>query len=128
MITRFWRRKYLIEPKVQIEITFYLLLFLLILLGFIYASVRFGIDSIFLEALRVGAGCGPVFEDSQRNIHIILKTIFLVYGVLCVGAGVVGGILLTHRVVGPIYRIRHVLAKLNSWPTRRLVRLVSLKV
>lgn len=110
----FLRRKYLIDPKVQLGLTAYFVSFALLTILGIYFSVLGGLHATFRNTNQILPKCSALLEANQDNVTSLLNTIFLWDGVALLIFATLGGILIAHRIVGPIYRIRKVLEKISS--------------
>jgi prepilin-type N-terminal cleavage/methylation domain-containing protein len=98
-IIKMMKKKYLIEPKVQLEIAAYVLLFQTLLFAFLYFSIEQGLGN--LEQLS-----GSVFDSLHSEYVSYFRRIFFIGYVASMPCTLVGVILITHRLVGPLYRIK----------------------
>jgi nitrogen fixation/metabolism regulation signal transduction histidine kinase len=108
-----WRRKYLIY-RFQLEITAYVLSFSLILLLFMYVSIIKSVNLTLNQMSALSPKCAPILNLGADNIQNILKVVFFSYGIPAFVLSLVGGILISHRVAGPIFRLKKVLAQISN--------------
>jgi len=110
----FWRRKYLIEPRIQLSITIYILSFILITSIFMYVSIWLSLNASQNQSERLSQGCLLLIKNNYSDIRSLLNTVFISNSVFAIIFAVVGGILVSHRIVGPIYRLRNVMTQLKA--------------
>ncbi len=108
----FWKRKYLLEPKLQIGVTFYLLLFSLATLLIIYISLNQSLSAVFENSTSLSSACHEIIESNQENVQTILLTVFWTNAVVLSIFAIAGGILISHRIVGPIFRFKKALRQI----------------
>lgn len=103
----FWkRRKFLINEHLQVHfIGFSTVLSLCASVTFYLASEYFFVR-YYGFAIDVGMRPSDPFFRVLSNMEMLLTYIFAVTSVIVVLVGVAGGLLFSHRVAGPMYRLK----------------------
>jgi hypothetical protein len=104
-----WKRQYLLEPKLQLGITFYFLLFTFGALGIIYWSIRQTLTAILEHTAQMSSHCSALIIDNEDSVRTILTVVFGTNAFIVTLFAIVGGILISHRIVGPLYRFKAVI-------------------
>lgn len=100
------RFRYLIESKLQLSVIFYFLaVFAFFVLAF-YFCLQISMEKLFVELARVypkeSSTLGPAL-DQIKNTILSNLLIYAAFGALYY---FLGGLILSHRIAGPIYRIK----------------------
>lgn len=101
-----WRRKYLIESRVQITVTLYFVVYSLIGILCMHLGLKLGLNAIFSEAERFDSGNTVLMQQVHQSAISLLNKVLLITGGMTFAFMLGGGILISHRLVGPIYRLR----------------------
>lgn len=119
-----WKRTYLLEPRLQLGITFYFLLFEVATLTMIYFSVKASLVAVLQHTANLSPSCSVLIKDNEESIRQILMIIFGTNAVVVTLFALVGGILISHRIVGPLFRVKKVLRQIldNEDPGQIRVR------
>jgi nitrogen fixation/metabolism regulation signal transduction histidine kinase len=107
-----WKRQYLLEPKLQLGITFYFLIFTFGALGIIYWSVRQTVTAILEHTAQMSNQCTTLITDNEDSIRTILTVVFGTNAFIVSIFALVGGILISHRIAGPLYRFKAVIRQI----------------
>lgn len=107
-----WKRTYLLEPRLQLGITFYFLLFEIATLSMIYFSVKASLMAVLQHTASMSPSCSVLIKDNEENIRQILMVIFGTNAVVMTMFALIGGILISHRIVGPLFRVKTVLRQI----------------
>lgn len=107
-----WKRQYLLEPKLQLGVTFYFLLFQFGALAIIYWSVRKTLLAVLANTAQMSSHCSALILDNQDSVKDILNTVFGTNAIVVTMFALVGGILISHRIAGPVFRFKAVIRKM----------------
>lgn len=108
------RKVYLVNPKFQIFIiTFFTGLFLLTTI-IMFALVYFVFMQFLSKGREIGLPADHVyFQFVDLQINFFIKA-FIPCAMLTLGIFIVGGLLLSHKIAGPIYRFTNFLKGLEN--------------
>jgi hypothetical protein len=106
---KFFQRNYLIYPRPQLSIVGYLLVIFWMAMATLYLGVTQTISAIDMEGLRISAAQADLLTQLHQARLSSLNEFFAGFTLISTFVMVAGGIFLSHRVVGPIYRIRMIL-------------------
>ncbi|MBY0471938.1 hypothetical protein K2X30_12295 [bacterium] len=107
-------RKFLVEPKIQLHITLYLLSFLLIGIVSIYWNLRSSLNTTLDVITATVPKCSAVADTTFEVLRQALDRNLLINGIIVFSCGIFGGIVLSNRIVGPIFRLRKVLKEMGT--------------
>jgi hypothetical protein len=107
-----WKRQYLLEPKLQLGVTFYFLLFQFGALWIIYWSVKRTLLAVLENTAQMSNQCSALILDNQDSVRNILNTVFGSNAIVVTMFALVGGILISHRIAGPVYRFKAVIRQM----------------
>ena len=105
----FLRRHFLIEPKVQLTITGYLIAINLISFVFTFLLVYSAVKSATTEVIQSAPACEAQISALGQAELENYGWIFAACGIATLIIGLMGGILVSHRAVGPVFRLRKIL-------------------
>jgi hypothetical protein len=105
----FYKRKYFVYPKFQLQLLLYILGFYILIIGSLYAILSVGLKLSYDEMLLISPTCGATLQESAAHQLRNVTRIFLVFSAISLILTAVGGILLSHRAVGPIVRLRRLM-------------------
>lgn len=116
------RKNFLINPKFQLSFLAYTLGVSILTIGFFYAA-----DAYFFWKFRaLGAGLGlptnHVFFQFLDEQHATKNTYYAIAAGVTVSFLSIWGLLLSHRVAGPLYRLRKHLGSVSRGETLSDVR------
>jgi hypothetical protein len=109
---RFWNRTYLIEPKIQIRVTLYVLAFAVWALAILYYSVRQAMLATLERSAEMVPACRGALLVSETGVKSVLASVFTMHGSIILIFAYIAGILISHRIVGPIYRFKRVIRQI----------------
>ncbi len=102
---KFKRRNYLINAKFQIHFVFLMIFLSAIAIGIFYAVEMYYLKGFFVDKKNLCED-SKLFWYTSSNIKHSLDLIFIIKSVILTVLLLVAGILYSHRVAGPIYRMR----------------------
>jgi len=108
----FWKRTYLLEPRLQIGITLYMLLFAIAALAMSYVSVKQSLLAVLENAAGISPSCHTLINENEDSVRSILSIVFGTNAVIMAAFALVGGILISHRIAGPLFRLKAVLRQI----------------
>jgi len=108
------RKVYLINKDFQISIiVFFLFLSFLVLLIF-WGSLYYFFHTFQAEAKMAGLPEGHIFFQFLDQQFSLMNNIFMITSVIVTIATSIGGLVLSHKVAGPLYRLTEHLKTLSS--------------
>ena len=75
----FFRRKYLVNTKFQLEIIGYFILFYLVVVGILYYALTRSVTASAFELERISPGCAAAFELNRELQMQTLNINFLLF-------------------------------------------------
>lgn len=107
----FLRRKFLINNRFQLELIFYFLAFYTVTLVAIYLLMWKTLGAVVDEAARVMPHSREALLLLQTNYGPALSRVYLMFGITGAAFTFMGGVMISHRAVGPLFRLRRILAQ-----------------
>ena len=106
---RFFRTEYLINPRFQLSFLTLLLPIMILTISIFFLANHYFFEEYRKTALAIGLQSNHLFfqflDQQQRELHWA----FSIAGFVSILLLSVGGLLLSHRVAGPLYRLwRHI--------------------
>lgn len=99
-------RNYLIFPKFQLTLVFFNLLVMTVSLGLIYRQITDSFAQIIDVAQRIGVPEGAAYFDVMaQHQELILSKLYIAAAIIYILC-FVGTVMISHRVAGPIYRLK----------------------
>ena len=112
---RWMRYRFLIDPKLQLPLIIYFLVFPAFINGFLYWRIKSLLQLVLMECQQFKSTPLSALELLFPNDVSRLNSLFIEYGLIMTVFFMSGGILVTHRIVGPIYRLKmHMRKVLNG--------------
>ncbi|HUP57141.1 MAG TPA: hypothetical protein VM598_06790 [Bdellovibrionota bacterium] len=108
----FYRRRYLVDRGFQLSIVGYFLGLFLFSIGFLFFGIRRTLSMMDAQAIRLDPKHTAILEVLRDDRQTFLAEFFLLYSFAILTATVIGGIVLSHRMAGPLYRLKRILAEL----------------
>jgi hypothetical protein len=105
----FFRRQYIVDGQFQLSIVGYFLALFLFSISLLFYGIRKTLFMMDDQALRLDPQHSALIELLQSERQNFLAEYFVLYSFSILAAGLIGGILVSHRVAGPIYRIKKIL-------------------
>ncbi|MBY0414114.1 MAG: hypothetical protein K2Q18_08105 [Bdellovibrionales bacterium] len=113
MRPNFFQRKYLITGSGQLRVSLYLAVLYNIVLIAIYFMLKSSILDALVELSRITNLEEPISAFKQHLLMVIFFT-FAIFGMIGNILLFLGNIIISNRIVGPIYRFHRILKTLNS--------------
>jgi hypothetical protein len=110
----FYRRRFLIDTKFQLSIVGYFLSLFLFSIILLFYGIRRTLEMMDDQALRLDPRHTHLIELLRDERQNFLAEYFVFYSLSILIAGLAGGILVSHRVAGPLYRLRTILNDLGE--------------
>jgi hypothetical protein len=118
-IVRLKRRRFLINRKFQFSFLFYMfLLTALMILIMFYSNILF-LNSCYDVGIRLGLPSNHVYFELLNSQKFTMQKIFLTGALTTLVCLTFFGILLSHRIAGPLYRMRLYIEALTEGKTTR---------
>jgi len=108
------RKQYLINPKFQYEMIGFAIILAFVVIGVLYLSNVFFFNHSLEAARQIGISETDIYFQLIRRQKITMNWIFIVLSVLIYGILFVSGVLLSHRIAGPIFRFCKELQKIPA--------------
>lgn len=99
------RKVFLINKDFQFSIIRWFSVLAFILVGIYYLSMHLFFDSITKEAIAAGLAPDHVFFVYINEQKRFMVNVFLITSLIAILVIFIGGLLLSHKVAGPIYRL-----------------------
>ena len=114
------RKVLLINKPFQYSVLGWFFFMSLALISIFYGAVWFFFHRLNAEALSVGLPPGHIFFQFMDEQKIIMNKIFLISSLVSFFSILFGGLLLSNKVAGPIYRLTQHLLNNSIQDTRPL--------
>ena len=99
------RKVYLINPRFQLRVTSYFILLAGINILISYACVFYFFDIFQSKGVEIGLPKNHVFFMFIEDQITQMNSIFLIMAILTFFILLVAGVLISHRIAGPMYRL-----------------------
>ena len=117
----FWNRKYIINPKFQ----FNLIIPCIVFTFFIFIAF-YAVNYFYLWKFYCNHDLSAI--QNEANVEVLLKEYFFALNIFFISSGlltltllIVGGIIFTHKVAGPMYRLRRHMLDVASGKTQNQI-------
>lgn len=108
----FFKRKYLVQPKAQLEVAGYFLIILAITMGLLYFGLTRTLHLLDQEVLEAHPKHEIILVSVQQLRDNLINQFFIAYTIVASIFALIGGIILNNRIFGPAYRLKMILTKL----------------
>ena len=108
----FFKRKYLIQPKAQLEVAGYFLIILAVTMGLLYFGLTRTLHMLDHEVLQAHPKHEVLLTGIQQLRDNLINQFFFVYTIVASAFALVGGVILNHRIFGSAYRLKIILKQL----------------
>lgn len=105
-------KKYIIYPKFQWKLIQYFLLLAMFTSASFYGAVWYFFHSFESKGVKVGIPVNHVFFQFIGDLRAEMNLIFAITAVLIFLTLIFAGVMISHRVAGPIYRMEADLTKM----------------
>lgn len=102
---RWYRRQYLVNPGFQLRFMFYVASAVLLGFAVIYATNLWYLANLVAQGEELGLDPQHVYFEYVDQQRRMMNTAFLGVSTAVFALLMVGGLLLSHKIAGPIYRI-----------------------
>ncbi len=109
----FWNRKYVVDKKFQFEITGYFLSFYFIVLVALYLFLRYAILGSIADLKNLESLNSSTLDLFMEHIMQILNTSFIIFTLVGGAFAFAGGIFMSNKISGPIFRIQKIIQQMN---------------
>lgn len=99
------RKIYLINPNFQLRVTSYFILLAIINILVCYACVYYFFDIFQSKGVEIGLPKNHVFFMFIEDQMMQMNSVFLVMATLTAVILLIAGVLISHRIAGPMYRL-----------------------
>ena len=99
------RKVYLINPKFQLKVTSYFIFLAIINILVFYGCVYYFFDIFHSKGIEIGLPENHVFFMFIEDQITRMTSIFVVMAILTVLILLIAGVLISHRIAGPMYRL-----------------------
>jgi hypothetical protein len=106
------RQKWLNEAAIQLRVVAYFLSFSLIVLAFLYCETERSLSYLHSEFVRMDPHSERLLELYDEQLLERLRFLFATHAIALAVLAALGGILISHRIVGPIQRMSRFLAQI----------------
>ena len=107
----FYRRKYIVLPRFQLEVIFYFTGVCSIPLFILLWAVHRLTDQVLVEP---AAALGAISSEAIARYQNTLNHLFIADSAVLLFFSLLGSFFLTHRIAGPIFRMQRHMKLLNS--------------
>lgn len=98
-------KNYIIYPKFQWKLIQYFLVLGMFTSGVFYGAVWYFFEMFESRGIKVGIPKHHVFYDFINDLHSEMNIIFAVTTIFIFLILIIAGVLISHKVAGPIYRM-----------------------
>ena len=106
------RKNYLINPQFQIRVTMYFVILAIINIIVFYGCVYYFFDIFYQKGLEVGLPKNHVFFMFIEDQITQMNSVFIIMSLLTTAILFIAGVLISHRIAGPMYRLDQDLQKM----------------
>ena len=99
------RKNYLINPKFQIRVTMYFIILAIINIIVFYGCVYYFFDIFYSKGTEIGLPKNHVFFMFIEDQITQMNSVFFIMSVITVAILFIAGVLISHRIAGPMYRL-----------------------
>lgn len=96
------------------QLVTYFILFYLIVVSALYITLRTMFGSFFIENGRMSHDCLPMLQMNHINQQKSLNWVFGTFGLTGLILTFIGGVMISHRAAGPIYRLRRLVREITD--------------
>ena len=123
MLKRYFgaRRNLLINPKFQLRFVFENLITAMVVVGVFYAANFYFFWEIARNAKAAGLPADHIFFEFIDSQNSLMTNIFFVAAIFLVLLIAIRGILLSHRIAGPLYRLNKHMRQIADGQTKDAV-------
>ena len=108
------RRQFLINPKFQLRITGYFLILAIVNIGIFYGCVRYFFNMFIQKGIDIGLPKKHVFFMFMDDQMYSMNWVFFVTALITLVLLLVSGVLISHKVAGPLFRLNNHFKKIAS--------------
>ena len=99
------RKVYLINPNFQLKVTLYFIGLAVLNIALFYGCIRYFFNIFQSKGIEVGIPKDHVFFMFINDQVAQMNTVFIVSSIITVILLLIAGVLISHRIAGPMYRI-----------------------
>ncbi len=100
------RTQFLVLPGFQLRFMLYIIGFALFGIVVLYASNHIYFNRLIAEGQQLGLAPDHIYFEFVNQQRELLNTTFMMVAAVVFGALIVMGLVLSHKIAGPIYRIQ----------------------
>lgn len=101
------RKVYLINPNFQLRVTLYFIGLAVLNIAIFYGCIRYFFNIFQSKGIEVGIPKNHVFFMFIDDQVAQMNTVFIVSAIITVALLLIAGILISHRIAGPMYRLNN---------------------
>lgn len=101
------RKVYLINPKFQLRVTSYFIALAVVNILVFYGCVYYFFDIFHSKGIEIGLPKNHVFFMFIEDQVAQMNSVFIVVAILTVFLLLIAGVLISHRIAGPMYRLNN---------------------
>lgn len=109
-----FRKKYLVDRKFQFGITAYFLSFYFIVLIALYMFIRFSVNATIEDMKDLDPLNFSILDLFMEHVNGILNYVFLVFSVIGGLFAFMGGIVVSNKISGPLFRVHSIMQQMIS--------------
>ncbi len=116
------RIRFLVMPSFQFRFMGYIICFAVFGIAVLYASNYFYFTRLVAEGQELGLAPDHIYFEFIEQQKSLLNTTFFSVSVIVFGGLIMAGLVLSHKIAGPVYRIKAYLQhiKEHGQPTGKL--------
>ncbi len=103
---RYKRTNFLVMPGFQIRFMMYIIIFALFGIFVLYATNHLYFQRLITEGQQLGLASDHIYFEFVNQQREVLNTTFMLVAGVVFGALILVGLVLSHKIAGPIYRIQ----------------------
>jgi hypothetical protein len=103
------RLRFLVLPGFQIRFMVYIICFAAFGIAVLYGSNHFYFARLVTEGQELGLAPDHIYFEFIEQQKSLLNIIFLSVSALVFGGMIIAGLVLSHKIAGPVYRIQRYL-------------------
>jgi hypothetical protein len=116
------RIRFLVMPGFQVRFMIYIICFAVFGIAVLYASNHFYYARLVAEGQGLGLAPDHIYFEFIEQQKSLLNTVFFSVSVVVFGGMIMAGLVLSHKIAGPVYRIQQYLKTVyeNGAPDHKL--------
>jgi methyl-accepting chemotaxis protein len=119
---KWWRRKFIINPKFQLQLIGYVVVLALIIIGVLYGANFYFFQRFEITGREMGLSPNHIYFKFLHEQNQLMTGIFAITSSVVFMIIFIWGTLISHRIAGPLYRLCKHLIDISEGKTTQDIR------